>query len=435
MKRSFKIVVLTFLGSLVLAACSENNNQPSSNFDDAVEMVDVAQEADRTISEGGEEADVIEVEDTDITDPDEAESVEQQQYIVYSAYLDYESINYEDARREIENLLQESGAQTQYVNESQYEPFNPTSAESLPMMRQLNATYRIPQEEFEQVITRLLEVEAADIVSSTQGSEDATRDVMDLNIRIEAVEDRLERLNQLLEQAEEIEDILAIQTEVENAIVERDQYLAQRNSITNQAAMSTLNVSLREVYMTQVEESEAYSFGNRLQTTFRNAITGTRRLFQELVLLIISLIPVLILLALLFLIYWFLIRPIVKRRRKNRPAKDVNDSRKRKVPSFAPAKSKEEKLEKNKSIKNKTNSKTSFQNPADQKKKVKVTETSHKQSDEQHQFDTKSSPEKTNPLVTDPDKSDPTSLKPVKPAEEGKEGMAGENKDTPENPS
>lgn len=467
MKRIYKLLLLAFVGSLVLVACGEETNQPPSSFDDAVEMVDVAQEEDLTNRDAEEGTQVTDPENTDITDPSEEEPVEQQRYLIYTAHIDFESLNYDEARQEIEALIQEFEAATQYVNESQYEPYNQSTSEALPMMRYLNATYRIPQEEFEEVMSRLLSIEGADVISSTQGSEDATRSVMDLDIRIQAAEDRLERLNQLLDQAEEIEDILAIQAEVENAIIERDQYLAQRSNITNQAAMSTVTLSLREVYMTQVEESEAFSFSNRVQTTFRNAITGTRRLFQELVLLLISMIPILVLAAILFLIYWILIRPIVKRRRKNRPAKDDQDkNRKRKVPSFAPAKRKADKdaeagerpeKEKTTSKKQTTvrtveadSAKPVMKKPSGKKNSkvastkeqaIKPVETSPTQSDDKAKDDENFKVEKKNKsriidqAVLDPDHPDPTTLNSPNNKEDIKNHPLEENNDTPENPS
>ncbi|MBG9986405.1 DUF4349 domain-containing protein [Facklamia sp. DSM 111018] len=300
MKRNIKISALLGL-SLLLVACNQNTPQDKASVENAV------------VEDNRSEAQLAENTAPSMNSAEESQTTEVDtdgQYLIYSASLDYEALEYDLAKEEIVKQISAAQGKIQFQNEGQYEAGGMASSNS--KLRELSLTVRIPQDKFASFFDQLQNLEQAEMTNASQGSEDVTKSVTDLDIRIQAVEDRIERLNELNKKADKIEDIMTIQTEIENGIVERDQYLAQQSQLTDQVDLSTVTINLRETLTSAREENEKYSFGNRLSTTFKETLVNTRRLFEDSVLFLIRILPVLCLLLIVFLIYWYLIRPIIK---------------------------------------------------------------------------------------------------------------------------
>ena len=285
MKRSIKVSALLGM-SLLLVACNQDTPKDKALVENAVVEDNRAENQDTAPSmNSAGESQTTEVDTNG-------------QFMIYSASLDYEALEYDLAKEEILKQISAAKGQIQYQNEGQYEAGGMASSNS--KLRDLSLTVRISQDKFASFFDQLQSLEHAEMTKASQGSEDVTKNVTDLDIRIKAVEDRIERLNELNKKADKVEDIMTIQTEIENAIVERDQYLAQQNQLTDQVDLSTITINLRETLTSAREENEKYSFGNRLSTTFKETLVNTRRLFEDSILVVIRLLPVLCLLLIIF---------------------------------------------------------------------------------------------------------------------------------------
>ncbi len=104
-------------------------------------------------------------------------------------------------------------------------------------------TLRVPSEELTGVIEGLDEL--GTVLEVSQTSDDVTRQVVDLDARIEALEVSTERLRGIMAEATDSADLL----EAEKALSERqgelESLLSQRDHLADQVAMSTLSVELR----------------------------------------------------------------------------------------------------------------------------------------------------------------------------------------------
>ena len=108
-------------------------------------------------------------------------------------------------------------------------------------------------------VTALGEVDSLDITA-----QDVTTQVIDLDARIAVLEGSIDRMTDLLAEAQRIEDIIAIESELSVRQAELDSLTSQRTYLSEQVAMSTVTISLSPI--TQVADVDSPGFLSGLQT-------------------------------------------------------------------------------------------------------------------------------------------------------------------------
>jgi hypothetical protein len=96
-------------------------------------------------------------------------------------------------------------------------------------------TLRIPAARFDEALTRLRDLDGEVVAEATRES-DVTRQVVDLGARIANLESSEASYRVLLERAERIEDVLAVQTRLDGVRGEIEQLNAQLQDIEGDAA-------------------------------------------------------------------------------------------------------------------------------------------------------------------------------------------------------
>ena len=104
-------------------------------------------------------------------------------------------------------------------------------------------TLRIPAAAFEDALARLHGMEA-ELVAETTREQDVTGQVVDLDARIENLEASEASYRELVARAERVEDILAVQSRLDQVRGEIEQLTAQLEALEGQAALSTLTITL-----------------------------------------------------------------------------------------------------------------------------------------------------------------------------------------------
>ena len=104
-------------------------------------------------------------------------------------------------------------------------------------------TIRIPATSFEDALARLHGMDA-DLVAEATREQDVTGQVVDLEARIDNLEASEASYRELVARAERVEDILAVQSRLDQVRGEIEQLTAQLEALEGQAALSTLTVTL-----------------------------------------------------------------------------------------------------------------------------------------------------------------------------------------------
>ncbi|MBS1946414.1 MAG: DUF4349 domain-containing protein [Bacteroidetes bacterium] len=169
---------------------------------------------------------------------------------------------------------------------------------------------KIPAHQFEDAVSKLT-LNSERIIERKISSEDVTTEMIDTKSRIEAKKEVRQRYLELLKQAKNMKDILEVQNEI-NEIQEQLESAAGRLAyLGHSSAFSTINLTFYQVTgATAVSEKEP-TYLYKMNEAFSNGLKWV----SNLILGLVALWPLLIGIAVLFIIY---------KRRKNFKAKPVN---------------------------------------------------------------------------------------------------------------
>ncbi|WP_022873435.1 DUF4349 domain-containing protein [Nesterenkonia alba] len=138
-------------------------------------------------------------------------------------------------------------------------------------------TLRIPEENLTEILEGLSEF--GEVTELSQSAEDVTGVVRDLEARIEALEVSVERLQGIMEEAANAEELLEAEEVLSQRQADLESLQAERNALGDQVEMSTLHVSL---IADEVAEVEADGFLGGLQSGWNGLVTVTNGLLVAL---------------------------------------------------------------------------------------------------------------------------------------------------------
>lgn len=191
--------------------------------------------------------------------------------------------------------------------------YNGSAYSSSSRYRNANLTVRIPAESVDQ-FTEHMEG-ASNVVSSNQEMDDVTLSYVAVESRMKALQAEEERLLELMGQAENMTDLLEIESRLTQVRYELESVTSQLRVYDNQVDYATIYLYVSEVTeYTVVEEQTVWQ---RLGSGFVSSLKGVGNLLLELFVFVITKLPYILLLGgIVCLIVW-----LCRRGRKRRAAK------------------------------------------------------------------------------------------------------------------
>ena len=137
-------------------------------------------------------------------------------------------------------------------------------------------TVRVPAEKYSEFFNSAGEL--GYITSSTESSDDIGESYYDTEARLKTQRTKQERLLALLEQAETMEDIIALESALSEVEYQIEQYSSTLNRYDALVSFSTFSICLNEVGQVTQEVGETASLGVRMaagfQASFRGLVQG-----------------------------------------------------------------------------------------------------------------------------------------------------------------
>jgi hypothetical protein len=130
-------------------------------------------------------------------------------------------------------------------------------------------------------------------------SQDVTRDVVDARSRMEAKRQVRQRYMELLQQARSMEDILTVQTNINNIQEEIESAAGRIQHLGHSAAFSTIQLTYYQVINANAGDNENPSFFVEVRNAFQNGWSWIGGLFVGLV----TIWPIFIVLAFAYMVY------------------------------------------------------------------------------------------------------------------------------------
>lgn len=178
-----------------------------------------------------------------------------------------------------------------------------TFADGTPLKGYLTA--RIPPANVDRFIDSVSDL--GKILRQAEDESDVTQEHVDLSARLDNLRVQEERLRELFERAEEVEDMLAIERELARVRGEIESYEARIAYLERQAAMATVTVELVGREPIIAPSGEDWGFVEAV----RAGVRGFVNTINGLIFIALSALPLLI----LAVVATFVVRAIVRRRR------------------------------------------------------------------------------------------------------------------------
>jgi len=182
-------------------------------------------------------------------------------------------------------------------------------------LRRINLTLRVPAEAFNDMMAALRDL-ALEVTQDSVGSEDVTQEYVDLESRLKALEVKAERLEELMDEAEDTEAVLAVYEELSETQIRIEETKGRMQYLERRSAMATITVTLTPDELSRPIEI----VGWRPQGTVKRAIEVLVETFQflieALIWIVLLVVPVLAFIAFVIFILIRILRAIFGRGRR-----------------------------------------------------------------------------------------------------------------------
>lgn len=173
------------------------------------------------------------------------------------------------------------------------------SAYSSGRSRYANMTVRIPVAHLDEFVTQV--TDASNVTSSSENTEDVTLSYVATQSRITALETEEARLLELLAKAEDMNDLLLIESRLTEVRTELEKVTSQLRLYDNLVDYGTIHLYLREVKAYTVVEEEQ-TLWDRISTGFVESLQNLGVFLTELLVFIVTSLPYLAVLAVITLV-------------------------------------------------------------------------------------------------------------------------------------
>ena len=183
--------------------------------------------------------------------------------------------------------------------------------------RYASYTIRIPSDQLDQFVDIVGEL--GNVTQKNESVEDVTLQYVDVESRKKALETEQERLLELLSQAENMEDLLAIESKLSDVRYELENYGSQLRMLDNQIDYSTVNVDVDEVE--RVTDTGEKSFFGEIKDRFGDSLYTVGRDMRGFVIVVLGSLPILIVWAVIIIVVVLVVKKIRKGRKQKKEEK------------------------------------------------------------------------------------------------------------------
>lgn len=295
---------------LILASCGRTSGNKSSESIQSSNTV-THEKMDRTAEVA--ESDQKAADSKESGTGNEAQPLDSGRKLIKRQDYSVETKEFDKFVQELEQLVSSSGGYMEYsdVSGNNYGSRGGRSA---------SYTLRIPAanlNDFKSEIGKF-----SNVVRSSEQVEDVTLSYVDTESRIAALKLEQESLMQILEKAEDLETIFAVQEQLTEVRYQLESYESKLRVYDNEVEYSIVTLSVREV---ERETTVSKSFSDQLKERFLGSLYGLQDGFYSLALFVLGGIPYWILLAVIAVILLLIVRKIKKSRSFS--AKNVEKSK------------------------------------------------------------------------------------------------------------
>ena len=175
-------------------------------------------------------------------------------------------------------------------------------------LRYYSITARVPAEKLDEFVAAAGNL--GTLTNKSENVQDVTLDYVDKTAYKESLHVEYDRVTELLEQADDLDQILALESKLSQLRYEINSYESQLRTYDNLISYSTV-----DIYISEVEHETAVSntIGSRISSGFSSSLYAVRDFFVDLFVFLIANLPVLLVWAVIIILAVLLIRHLLKK--------------------------------------------------------------------------------------------------------------------------
>lgn len=321
MNRKQLIKPLLFLGSLLLlSGCGSDSAKTYSNSSYAATSQSSSEGDYGWYEESSDEMDMAATDTTEDAEPaeagsgipDEALNDQANRKLIKTVSLSMETQAFDEMKAQLEEAITSFGG---YVESSDYNI--PTGSYS--KNRFYSITVRVPSDKLDEFTDKVGNL--GTITNKSENVEDVTLDYVDKEAYLESLRTEYNRVTELLEEATDLDQILALESKLSDLRYEINSYESRLRTYDNLIDYSTVYLYISEVqYVTDVQPT----VGSRISNGFRDSLLTIRDFFVNLIVFLLANLPILLLIAIFIVLIVVIVRKIPKKIRnkdKKKPSK------------------------------------------------------------------------------------------------------------------
>ena len=232
--------------------------------------------------------------------------------LIYNSYISLESKKFDEDVRTIKELVASNGGYFESTSTYGNVEYGNRSASFLA---------RIPADKYDAFMGSVGDV--GSLTSKNESVDDITSSYVDVQARIKSLNTKLERLQELEANAENVTELLEIEDRINEVQYQIESYTAQMKTYDDQVDYSTVNIDISEV--ATYSEVKADSAWNRFSEAFRNSFVGFVSFLQGFVIGLIYLLPYLLIIGIIVLIVFCIVRR--NKKKKNKKNKEISEEK------------------------------------------------------------------------------------------------------------
>ena len=182
--------------------------------------------------------------------------------MVYSASIEMQTVSYEQAVEDIAALVERSGAYFEQKNFSNYSNG----------YRHASYTVRVPAEQYADFCAQVGAL--CHVTWQSDSAEDISEQYYDTQSRLETAQIKLARLQELLKKAQNMEDIITIESAISETEYEIERLSGTVRRYDALVDYATVTLELSEVYRLSGTEDAPKSFGEKLGNAFADGLAA-----------------------------------------------------------------------------------------------------------------------------------------------------------------
>ncbi|MBP2069530.1 DUF4349 domain-containing protein [Anaerococcus nagyae] len=273
-----------------LSSCSSNfntmNNENIHQYDTTNNKTYETNDESAPVNESLDSS-TDEVEDKQISKDIDYSDISSDRKIENIFDYTFESINYDQDYDKLTKLVDDHKG---YIESSNLNI--DTGRNGDENIRNFGASIKIPQEESNKFKNEIVKI--GKIIYQSSYTNDLTSSYKDINIRLSSKQKELDKLNDLMKNAKNIDETMAIQARILEVEEEIDQIKSMIKDVDSKVTYDTFDININEVYDYNNYANNNPDFSSRIKEAFKDSIHIFSKFWQDLLVAIVSIWPLIL---------------------------------------------------------------------------------------------------------------------------------------------